>query len=61
MAVKPNWKLIIRSQTYPTEVWDTMIHPSGKRYTFLTEAEAETELAKLKRVQPHLEARVAPM
>jgi hypothetical protein len=61
MRASPRWRLEIRASTYPVVEWIPLTQPSGTLYKFVDQAEAERALAALKRVQPHLVVRVAPM
>jgi hypothetical protein len=58
---KPRYRLEVRAATYPVEEWLPMRKESGKVYTFVERTDADAVLAKLKGVQPHLVARIAPM
>lgn len=58
---KPQWRVEIQASTYPVEEWVTLTRESGKSYAFVDRWEAEQEMARVKRVQPHSVLRIVPM
>lgn len=61
MVGKPQWKLEIRTgDVEPFPEW-LELRGWGMRYRYVDREEAEQVLAKLQRVQPHGEFRIAPV
>lgn len=58
--VKPRWKIEVRGTVHPPHVWSEL-RSETKRYAFIERPDAEKEMARLKRVQPHIILRVAPV
>jgi hypothetical protein len=56
-----HWKIEVRTgDREPHAEW-LELYDRGRRYRFVDREEAETVLARLQRVQPHAEFRVAPL
>lgn len=57
---KPRWKIEVLASRHPLEEWMPLRHESGRRFRYVEYAEAEAAVRRLKRVQPHMELRIAP-
>jgi hypothetical protein len=58
---RPRWKLeIATGDREPYPVW-LELHAYGRRYRFVERDEAERELDKLSRSQPHAALRISPV
>jgi len=58
---KANWKIEVRTgdrEPYPEWI---ELRGYGQRFRYVDREEAETVLAKLQRIQPHGEFRIAPV
>jgi hypothetical protein len=59
--MKWQWKIEVRTGDREPHVEWLELYDRGRRYRFIEREEAETVLARLQRVQPHAEFRVAPL
>lgn len=50
----------MRETVHPPHVWATMHKPDGGRYGYVEKGDADAQLAKLKKIQPHAVMRVSP-
>ena len=61
MSGKAQWKIEVRTgDREPFPEW-LELYDRGSRYRFVDREEAERMLARMQRVQPHGEFRVAPL
>lgn len=60
--MKWHWKLEVKTGDRPPyPEWLELYGNGGRRYRYVDREEAESMLARLQRVQPHADFRVAPM
>jgi hypothetical protein len=58
---KPNWKIEIKTGDQEPHVEWLELRGWGLRFRYVDREEAENWLAKLRRIQPHGDFRVAPV
>lgn len=54
------WQIELRAATYPIEEWVPLRHETGRRYRYIEWGDAEREMAKLLKYQPHAVLRIGP-
>jgi hypothetical protein len=61
MRARPVWKIEIKTGDKPPFPEWLELRGYGKRYHYVDKDTAEQELARLQRIQPHAELRIAPL
>lgn len=54
------WKIELRASTYPVEEWAELRNGRGRWFRFADRQEAETVVARLHQIQPHMVVRIVP-